>query len=125
MSRARDRRRRLRRSQRMDDALAPRHYDRQGNPITPWDWSELAARADYRIIAQDWIGDLMISTSWHGIDLALDGLFGTKRLLFETIIMAGERQIGRTLHETEEEATAAHAHLVYLARQKAPGRPRP
>lgn len=109
--------RRDRRRQQKKLLDGPHHYDRQGNPITFRQFAKLAAKAEYRIVAQDWVGAILVSTAWHGVDLSLAGMLGEQApFLFETvIILPPEHQIGRALYQTEAQASEGHDRMIAIA----------
>lgn len=102
-------------------------YDRDGNQITFAHWMWLVTfHSDYKVVRQDKVGDMLVSTVWLGLD---HGLFnvGAPPVIFETAFFTeGPRgedlQTVTKRYHTEEEAVAGH--LVALSWAKdvyAPG----
>lgn len=91
-------------------------YDKQGNVITLDQWATLVMRRDYKIVQQDHVHDLMVSTVWLGIDYGYgygcpDGM---PPLIFETMVLtptcSGVGHIHRT--PTEDAALAVHDQVL-------------
>jgi hypothetical protein len=82
--------------------------DKEGNTITPEEWSKLQNDRDYRIIKQEHVGPYWVSTVWLGIYSNIDG----EPEIFETMVFNnkdyGEDQWRYT---TLEDATAGHERV--------------
>lgn len=92
-------------------------YDRYGLPLTLGEWCRRFQDFAYRRIAEDWIGEIRISTIWLGTDHS----FGCgPPLIFETMIFGGPEAIDGEMwrYATEEEARAGHARAVELVKAK-------
>jgi hypothetical protein len=46
-----------------------RFYDKEANLIDSYDYENLFKDKEYNLIAQDKVGECLISTAWVGIDL--------------------------------------------------------
>lgn len=96
-----------------DDFLNSNLYDREGKPITVGEWSQLLLSNDYKRVAEDKIGDKWISTVWIGLDHSTNG----SRLIFETMIFAGDGADSKIVdgpfrYQTLEAARAGHEWAV-------------
>jgi len=60
-------------------------YEKEGKPISVWEWGRLKELKDYYRVAQHWVKGWHLSTVWIGIDHAFGD--GTP-LIFETMIFA-------------------------------------
>lgn len=100
----------------------PLFRDRQGEPIwTAERYSELFTNADYKRVAQDTVGDYLISTVWTGAVVCE----GDEPMLFQTGVFDRTKDLeesfglGRLVEErgygTEAEAIAGHQVMVTLA----------
>lgn len=102
----------------------PMHFDRQGNPLTLWEWIPLHGDPKYRRVAATQLGfdgGIFVSTVWLGTDHS----FGTgPPLIFETMVfdrttsasMANDLFMDR--YSTEEQALAGHEAMVALVRHE-------
>ena len=63
--------------------LGPRHFDRQGKPMTLADWAEAMEDAEYRVVANDVVESWEISTVWLGLN---HGFGPGPPLIFETMV---------------------------------------
>ena len=90
--------------------------NRQGEPITAAQWTELHHNPDYVTIGRDFAGDMLILTVWQGIVV-------NPAWIFETAIFAPEECGGGLLYQvwtaTEAAARAAHDQAVSFAREVA------
>lgn len=84
------------------------YYDRAGNPITLTQWSRLMEDNDYRIIARDRVGDLLISTIWLGLN---HNHWGGRPLVYETMVF-GDDELETERYQTEAEAILGHQMMV-------------
>jgi hypothetical protein len=96
------------------------YYDRQGEPITLDQWSELRDDPDYFRLGSTHIGPLWISTVWLGLDHSFSWP-GHERepLIFETMVFdqsaEGMRKyddLDMERYTTEEQALLGHAAMV-------------
>lgn len=84
------------------------YYDRQGNPISMEDWSELLNDDKYQRVVKDTIGDVEVSTVWLGLNHAYDG---NSIHIFETMIFGHDTEFCHR-YATEEEAIRGHLKCV-------------
>lgn len=88
-------------------------YDRQGQPITIPEWGRLHRDPDYVTVAQDKVGDRLISTIWLGLDLG----WGPQPVIFETMIF-GEDDARCVRYATEAQARDGHTVTVAFLREQ-------
>jgi hypothetical protein len=91
------------------------YYDRQGNPISFLRFGILREPpSEYPIVAKSQIGDILVSTVWLGIDHNFGGRFGSRPLIFETMVFSGaeSEEIEMRRYATEDDARAGHAEVV-------------
>lgn len=101
------------------------HFDRDGEPISLWEWCMLSESRDYKIVKRTRVGHAEVSTVWLGIDHGWG--MSDVPVIFETMIFATEPTRGKLLgrdrewHEadefqerytTEEEALRRHDEIV-------------
>jgi hypothetical protein len=111
--------------------FAPHVYDRACQPISWKRWDELTSDEAYRMVAQDVIGDVLVSTCWLGIDHSFGGRVP---LIFETMAFARAHQplpdsyefdkpLMQERYATEAEALSGHDETVgaFKAQQTAKG----
>lgn len=111
------------------------YYDRQGLPVPIGEWvRRLEAQGDYPLIAQDNVGNFLVSTVWLGMDHSLGG---GPPLIFETMLLPArdgkplppgewpEDDDGSDLssgriwrYSTEEDARAGHESVLARLRDK-------
>ena len=85
------------------------YYDRQGRPLLLCQWMKLLGDESYRVVARTTLGEgqLLVSTVWIGMSIV--GCRGT----FETMVFRADGPgEDRELHDTEDEALAAHREIV-------------
>jgi len=93
-------------------------YDRDGKPIDALRFGELFENLKYRVIAQDHVNDITVSTVWLGLDHRLWG--DGPPLIFETMVfnVADLDHPGHDLemrrYSTESEAREGHRQLLEL-----------
>jgi len=79
------------------------YYNKNGEPISPAEWSELFGNDDYRIIRQTYRSGYSVSTVWMGFDVT------DRQEIFETYAY--------TSHNAEENTTKsrtiARAEIVH------------
>lgn len=63
-------------------------FDRDARPIDAREWTRLMEDRDYRLIGQDDIAGVYVSTAWVGLPYLLDD----DRLIFETMTFSDRRQ---------------------------------
>lgn len=89
-------------------------YDREGNPLGLWDWSQLfETRREGDGIWTTRVGEQIVSTAWLGIDHRF-GL-GNSPLIYETMIFPDGDVFGRW--PTEAAALAGHDRAVALVQR--------
>jgi hypothetical protein len=99
--------------------LSSRHYDRAGEPIELEVWAERFGDEDYKRVARDEIGDVLISTVWLGLDHNWgDG----PPLIFESMVFGGDLDQEQIRYSTESAALAGHADLVERVKASAGAR---
>lgn len=84
------------------------YYDKNGKPLTMMQWGELFQNPDYKIVQQDQIGDIKVSTVWMGMDL---GFLNERPIIFETMVF-GEFDQYQERYATEQEALAGHKKII-------------
>lgn len=89
-------------------------YDRSGQEITLERYAELYADLEYRTIARDTIGTILVSTVWLGLDMMPIGI-GVP-LIFESMLFQAWAPIGSDRYPTEAAALAGHDQLVAAVR---------
>ena len=113
-----------------------KYYDRQGNEMSLWEWSNYLIDYEYKVIGSDIIGDYRISTVWLGLDHSWACLAGNETnntiLIFETMIFKNgdyrdykEDEADKSefdgyqeRYSTEEEAIAGHLEACKLVTEK-------
>lgn len=91
------------------DGDRPNYLDREGLPLSFPAWAMIVEGApEYRYIAQDRIGDVLVSTVWLGLDHAWCGPVQ----IFETMVFGAGDEIDMARYATEAEAIAGHAEKV-------------
>ena len=85
--------------------MSSSYYDRYGKPIDLMAWAKLHNNAKYKIVQQDRVLDMFLSTVWLGLDHS----FGSgPPLIFETMLFnAGEEEYCER-YSTLEEAKVGH-----------------
>jgi hypothetical protein len=104
----------------VDDPQAAmiRHYILVGREVMEvplMQWARTLEQADQRRVAEDFIGDVRVSTVFLGINL--DPLGRSPPLVFETMVFPDCDLIGRWA--TYDEAEAEHTKLVAAYREMA------
>lgn len=90
-----------------------RYYNRQGEPITTHEWTQLFGDPAYRFLRQDEIHGSHLSTVWLGIDHGAGGQ-DDPPVIFETMWFADDEE-GQWRYSTEAAALSAHqAMLDYI-----------
>lgn len=88
-----------------------RYFDRQGRPMGLMEWARAFEKNENKIVLQEKIGNVMISTVWLG----LDHQFGHgPPLIFETMIFGGDHDEEQWRYSTEAEAMDGHRAAVSL-----------
>lgn len=98
-------------------------FDRQGNPLTLWQWAEKFSDKNYTRVALATVGACRISTVWIGLNQTHAGEFP---LIFETAVLREGIHILTQRYATEDEASAGHELAVQAAmeqREKLKGSP--
>ena len=85
------------------------YFDREGQPISMYEWLALSNDFDYRIIARDLLpdGDSILSTVWLGLD---HGFGSEGPMIFETMDLPHFKHQQR--YSSLMEARAGHAYLL-------------
>lgn len=89
--------------------------DNAGNPVPEPDlmrWTLWFQKSD-RHVAQDVVGDALVSTVFLGIDRRHFG--GGAPLLFETMIFGGPHDQWHDRYDTREAALEGHKRAVFMA----------
>lgn len=100
-------------------------YDRHGVPVDTGDpvadtitWGQLRDDLAYMRLRLDHVGDVDITTVWHGINVRLGA---DPPHIFETMIFGGPHDLQRMTYVTETEALDGHAQaLVDLVAGRVP-----
>lgn len=97
-------------------------YDRQGKPITLFQFGELHKDTDYLRVGHDQIGDFEVSTAWLGANHNFSQKT-TPPLIFETMIFrdsGGPNDFDnyQERYETEAKAIAGHQKAIQLVLDK-------
>jgi hypothetical protein len=103
-------------------------YNRDGYPIPLMEWAERMAKSEVRV-ALTWVGDLLVSTEWVGIDLGLGMIDGSQPHIFETLVLDGgtfkhPKAIGDWTgdlafrYPNERLARIGHDHTVMVLRKR-------
>lgn len=93
------------------------YYARDGRIISRKELDVLLADHDYRRVAHDHVGDVLISTLWLGVDYSFGR--GPRRLIFETAMLGPDGTYDQELSATEEEARTVHRRFVREAAESA------
>ena len=93
-----------------------KYYDRQGNPMEMMKWAASFEKLDNKIVKQQYVGELWVSTVWLGLD---HNFGGGPPLIFETMVFdhsGGDRHrfddLEQRRYTTEKEARAGHREIV-------------
>ena len=88
-----------------------KYYNREGSEITAEQFMELLGDEDYRRVAKDEIGMVVVSTAWLGFTAkTASGAF--MHFNFETVIFGGLRDGEGERYETEQQALEGHKRWV-------------
>ncbi len=94
--------------------MKPLYYNRQGKPITLYEWSELFEDFKYKILKQEYLsGGKRVSTVWLGLDHSFGS--DSKPLIFETMVFPKKGEFGELdmmRYSTEAEALLGHKAMV-------------
>jgi hypothetical protein len=94
--------------------MAPMYYDREGKPITLWQWAALMEANGDHHVANDLIGEVRVSTVWLG----LDHNWGPgPPLIFETMVFGGTMDEDQWRYPTEAVALAGHDQVVAMVKR--------
>jgi hypothetical protein len=91
------------------------YRDKFGRVIQADELECLLRNPEYRIVAQDWIGDFLVSTVWLGVPYDL-GISYFETMVFDTNNPIGERSLDLVRYENLSQAEEGHAEM--LARWK-------
>jgi hypothetical protein len=96
----------------------PIYYDRQGRPMTMQQWAQKFQDENYRHLARDVIGPdepldpaplITVSTFWLGLNA---NWRSGEPLIYETLIVGGERDAVDIRYTTERQAREGHRLVV-------------
>jgi hypothetical protein len=93
----------------------PLYYDRQGKPMSLWEWANSMEAAHDRHVAEDYVGEVRVSTVWMGLDH--NWLRTGLPLIFETMIFGGNHDMECWRYPTEAAALAGHDQALSLVRE--------
>ena len=94
--------------------IRPRFYDRNSKPLGVEKYAELLSNELYRIVMQEPVGDLWVSTMWLGID---HQWFDGPPLIFETMVFDDKGgAVAQDRYSTLEQAKKGHRQMVQRAR---------
>lgn len=88
-------------------------YDKQGNPITLEQASQLRYGPDgenYTRVGLTHIGETRVSTVWLGLDHSY--YHDTKPIIFETMVFGGDHDQECVRYQTEQQAQQGHHTVV-------------
>jgi len=93
------------------------YYDRQGKPLTLFQWAALVEDVEYKRVAYDELvgpeGLIRISTIWLGLDYSFDYRSEHIPIIFETMIFGWDfNELECWRYPTEEAALAGHDQIV-------------
>jgi hypothetical protein len=90
------------------------YYDRNGQPLTLWEWAALMENGEDRHVADDMVGLVRVSTVWLG----LNHNWGLgPPLFFETMVFGGVHDEDQWRYPTEAAALAGHDQVVTMVRR--------
>lgn len=94
----------------------PHYYDRAGQPLGDGDfaadtieWGQLRDDESYMRIGMDTVDNVVVTTVWQGINLALGA---DPPRIFETRIFGGPHDLEGMFYTTEDEARQGHSQTV-------------
>jgi hypothetical protein len=91
------------------------YYDRQGRRIGLMKWVRLFEDLKYRVLVQDHVNDITVSTVWLGLD---HNMWGGPPLIFESMVFNTAdfdhqwASLEMRRYSTEAEAFAGHRELL-------------
>jgi hypothetical protein len=89
------------------------YFDRNGKPLTLWQWAALMESGADRHVADDMVGAVRVSTVWLGLNHNWGpGL----PLFFETMVFGGTMDEDQWRYPTEAAALAGHDQVVTMVR---------
>lgn len=92
------------------------YFDQDGRPMSLLEWSKAYDNFDGRLLARDVIGNVTITTVWHGVNTYMD--MDEAPSIFGTLVQCG------TIDEEHEYTTKAEAvKIAELAAGKPDGMP--
>lgn len=95
------------------------YFDRQGRPISLEEFGRLhSSPDDYKRVAKDEVGDVLVSTVWLGSN---HNFYGGAPLIFETMVFGGKLDEEQARYVTEDQAIAGHAAMVKRVKEAANG----
>jgi hypothetical protein len=94
--------------------MTERYFDREGKPITLWEWAAIMESGQDRHVADDMVGDVHVSTVWLG----LNHNWGPgPPLIFETMVFGGVRDEDCWRYPSQAAALAGHDQVVTMVRE--------
>jgi hypothetical protein len=85
--------------------------------MSPAAHAEALADPDYRLLARDEVGDLLISTAWIGLHQGKPLGRGSRPLIFETRVEGPDDRERDIHYATEAEAVKGHEETVSAAKR--------
>lgn len=90
------------------------YFNKQGEPISLMEWSDLFEDSEYKMIEQSKIKGYLISTMWTGVNSAI--FKEQPILIFETMIFSKNRTVDyQKRYSTLEEAKDGHQIALSFA----------
>jgi hypothetical protein len=90
------------------------YFDRDGKPLTLWQWAALMESGKDRHVADDMVGLVRVSTVWLGLNHNW-GL-GPPHI-FETMVFGGTMDEHQWRYPSEAAALAGHDQVVTMVRE--------
>jgi hypothetical protein len=88
-----------------------KYYDKEANLISSYEYENLFKDKEYNLLAEDMIGDCLISTAWVGFDLRKSRTEARKPVIFESRIYTGIYAGKNWSYCTEGEALEGHEKI--------------
>jgi hypothetical protein len=96
--------------------MCSKFYDREGNPISLYQWALMFENDEAKRVARTELGDVVVSTVWLGLDHGWGD--DDRPLIFETMVFEGKMDGEQMRYSTEEEARTGHQAMVIRVRNK-------
>jgi hypothetical protein len=94
----------------LDDFKRGLYRDKEGTLIDLMKWSDLISDDQYKIVKQEYVGELFISTVWLG-------LRHFNNSFFETMIFSKNGTEAMCRYQTQKEAEFGHEIIMEIARK--------